>query len=172
MDSLIVAVGSYAVFIIPVVAALVWIQVPRTQKLALAAVGVLAIILAVVGIEIAAHIWTDTRPFVVDGHTPLIAHANDNGFPSDHTTFGAAIAAALLPWRRRIATVLLALAAGVGAARVAAHIHHIPDIIGGFLIGCAAAAIAIVVVRALLRSRGGLGIEAGRHRADAPARLP
>lgn len=162
MNSVIVAVASYAVFLVPLAAVVVWLQVPRTQKLALAGVGVLTIVLATVGIELAALVWTDPRPFVVDGHTPLLPHAADNGFPSDHTTFAAAIAAALLPWRRRLAAGLLIVAAVVGAARVAAHIHHVPDIIGGFLIGVAAAAVAIVAVRALLRNRGGLGVEAQR----------
>jgi undecaprenyl-diphosphatase len=163
VHSLIVAVASYAVFLVPVAAALVWCQVPRAQKIALAGVGVLAIVLAVVGIEIGAHLWTDPRPFVVDGRAPLIAHAADNGFPSDHTTFAAAIAAALLPWRRRLAAGLLLLAAAVGAARVAAHVHHVPDIAGGFLIGTVAAVLAILVVKALLRNRGGLGSRAERH---------
>ncbi|HET8595096.1 MAG TPA: phosphatase PAP2 family protein [Intrasporangium sp.] len=163
MHSLIVVVASYAVFLIPVAAALVWLQVPRPQKLALAGVGVLAIVFAVVGIEVAAHVWADPRPFVVDGRAPLLPHAADNGFPSDHTTFAAAIAAALLPWRRRLATGLLLLAAAVGAARVAAHVHHVPDVVGGFLIGTAAAVLAILVVRALLRNRGGLGLRAERH---------
>ena len=30
--------------------------------------------------------WVDPRPFVVDGRAPLVPHADDNGFPSDHTT--------------------------------------------------------------------------------------
>lgn len=167
MHSLIVVVASYAVFLVPVAAALVWWQVPRPQKLALAGVGVLTIVLAVVGIEVAAHLWTDPRPFVVDGQPPLIPHGADNGFPSDHTTFAAAIAAALLPWRRRLAAALLVLAAGVGAARVAAHVHHVPDVAGGFLIGAVAAAVAILAVRALLRNRGGL--DNGAEQLSTPA---
>jgi undecaprenyl-diphosphatase len=163
VHSLIVAVASYAVFLVPLAAALVWLQVPRPEKLALAGVGVLTIVLGLVGIEIGAHLWADPRPFVVDGQTPLIPHSADNGFPSDHTTFAAAIAAALLPWRRRLAAGLLVLAAAVGAARVAAHVHHVPDIIGGFLIGAVAAIVAILVVRMLLRNRGGLRVAAGRH---------
>lgn len=167
VHSLIVAVAKYAVFLIPIAAVLVWVQVPRTQKLALAAVGVLTIVLAVVGIEVAAHLWTDPRPFVVDGQAPLIPHAADNGFPSDHTTFGAAIAAALAPWRRRLAAALLVLAAAVGASRVAAHVHHVPDIIGGWLIGVAAAAVAIAIMRMVLRDRGGVGNQAERHTDSA-----
>lgn len=152
MHALIIAIASYAVYLIPLSAALVWWRVPRTEKTALAAVGVLTIVLALAGIWAAGHVWTDPRPFVVDGQAPLIPHAADNGFPSDHSTLAAAIAAALIPWRRRVATALLLLAVAVGAARVAAHVHHVPDILGGFLIGTIAAAIAVMTVR-LVRSR-------------------
>lgn len=149
MDPVVVAVASYAVFVIPVVAAWVWWRVPATEKVPLAAVGVLTLALAAAGIALAAMMWTDPRPFVVDGHAPLFTHAADNGFPSDHTTLGAAIAAAVIPWRRRIGALLLLLAALVGASRVAAHVHHVPDVIGGLLIGVLSAVIAVLVVRAV-----------------------
>lgn len=153
MHVLTIALATYAVYLIPLSAALLWWRVPRHDKLGLAAVGVLTIALALAGIGLAGYLWTDPRPFVVDGTTPLIPHAANNGFPSDHTTLAAAIAAALYPWRRRLATSLLLLALVVGAARVAAHVHHIPDIIGGLLIGIAAAALAVTTVRLATRSR-------------------
>ncbi len=156
VKELVVVVASYAVYVIPLAAVLVWWRVPRASKVPLAAVGVLTIVLAFVAITLAGLAWTDPRPFVVDGRTPVIPHGPDNGFPSDHTTLGAAIAAALLPWRRWLAGCLLVVAAGVGAARVAAHVHHVPDVVGGLLIGVACALLAIVVVRAaqsLLLSR-------------------
>jgi undecaprenyl-diphosphatase len=164
VTELVVVVASYAVYLIPLAAVLVWLWVPRTQKLPLAAVGVLTVALAVVAILLAGLAWTDPRPFVVDGRAPLIPHGPDNGFPSDHSTLGAAIAAALLPWRRWLAGGLLVLAAGVGVARVAAHVHHVPDIIGGLLIGTACAVLAILIVRAsqsLLATRA--------HRGTRPA---
>lgn len=163
MHSLVVAVGAYAVYAIPLAAALVWWRLPRAQKPVLAAVGVLTIGLALLGITAAAALWADPRPFAVDGHPPLIPHSADNGFPSDHTTLAAAIAAAIVPWRRRLGAVLLVLAAGVGAARVAAHVHHVPDVLGGFLIGVLAAIVASLAVRAALRHRGVLRNSDGRH---------
>jgi undecaprenyl-diphosphatase len=145
---LVVLVASYVVYVFPLAALWVWWRVPRPSKLPLASVGVLTIALAVLALALAGHAWTDPRPFAVDGQAPLIPHAADNGFPSDHTTLGAAIAAALLPWRRWLAGALLLVAAGVGAARVAAHVHHVPDVIGGWLIGVVCALLAILVVRA------------------------
>lgn len=148
MKELVVIVASYVIYVIPLAAVLAWWGIPRTSKLPLAAVGVLSVALAFVAIVVAGLVWTDPRPFVVDGQAPLIPHGPDNGFPSDHTTLGAAIAAALLPWRRWLAGCLLVVAAGVGAARVAAHVHHVPDVVSGLLIGIACALLAVLVVRA------------------------
>jgi undecaprenyl-diphosphatase len=165
----VVVIASYAAYLIPLAAAWAWWRSPRASKVPFAAVGALTIALAVLALALASLAWTDPRPFVVDGQTPLIPHAPDNGFPSDHTTLGAAIAAALLPWRRRLAGGLLLLAAGVGAARVAAHVHHVPDVVGGMLIGIACAALAILMVRA---AQSLLAARIQRQTGPAPAMQP
>lgn len=169
MREFVVVVASYAVYLIPLAAAWVWWRSPRSSKVPLAAVGALTIALAVLALALASLVWTDPRPFVVDGQTPLIPHAADNGFPSDHTTLGAAIAAALLPWRRWLAGGLLLLAAGVGAARVAAHVHHVPDVVGGLVIGIACAVLAILIVRAAASL---LSARMPRQTRPAPAMQP
>ena len=50
----------------------------------------MALVIMVVLIKVAAAIYTDPRPFVVDPSIePLFAHPADNGFPSDHTALAA-----------------------------------------------------------------------------------
>ncbi|WP_193314436.1 phosphatase PAP2 family protein [Georgenia ruanii] len=140
-------VAQWAVFVVPAGALLVWWRAGRRDKAALAVAAVVTLVLAGIGIELAALLWTDPRPFVVDGRTALVPHAADNGFPSDHTTLGAAVAAVVLAWRRRVGAALLVVAAAVGAARVAAHIHHVPDVLAGLAIGAACAGVGVVVAR-------------------------
>jgi undecaprenyl-diphosphatase len=81
-----------------------------------------------------------TRPFVAhhDIH-PLIHHAKDAGFPSDHTTGAFAIAVALLLRHRLSGAVALVLAVLVAISRVVVGAHYPTDVLGGAAIGTAVA---------------------------------
>lgn len=91
---------------------------------------VIMLILAYAFAKIGAHLYNDPRPFSQDHVKPLISHAADNGFPSDHALLAAAIVAAVLlispPW----AIPFAVLAFLVDWARVGAGIHHVADVIG------------------------------------------
>jgi undecaprenyl-diphosphatase len=88
---------------------------------------------------IARAIYNNPRPFVVENFTPLISHAADNGFPSDHVLLLAAIACMFKFFDRRIAFVLWIIALIVAAARVYAGVHHTADVIASAIISLAAA---------------------------------
>lgn len=109
---------------------------PAQKELALFAIpaGLFAYILGV----IANHLFYDPRPFVVGNFTPLIQHAADNGFPSDHTLLLAALAAVGMYWNRRLGIVLWAIALLVGVSRVYVGLHHPIDIAGSVIIAIAA----------------------------------
>jgi undecaprenyl-diphosphatase len=111
--------------------------------------GVLAVVLAV----IAGHLYYDPRPFVTHHLVPLIAHAADNGFPSDHALLTAFLAFTMLLYSKRTGVFLLVIALLVSWARVAAHIHNPRDIVGSFVI----AAVAVIVVQVIAR------VWRGRH---------
>jgi undecaprenyl-diphosphatase len=70
----------------------------------------------------------------VGNFIPLIPHAPDNGFPSDHTLFGTALAVIIFPFHKRLGTVLFILALLVGIARVYLGINHAIDILGSAVI--------------------------------------
>lgn len=143
MQTLSILVTDYGIYLIALVAGLVWLLADRPTKVSMAVAG--ALTLAIVGIllVISGAAWFDPRPFVVDGRPPLVPHGPDNGFPSDHTTMAAAIAGVVVAYRRRIGVALLVAAALVGASRVAVHVHHVPDVIGGFALGLLAAAVGV-----------------------------
>jgi membrane-associated phospholipid phosphatase len=84
----------------------------------------------------------------------LIAHAADNGFPSDHALMAASIVGAVALARLAWGLIVVPLAVLVEWARVGAGIHHPVDVIGsdvcvaiGFLL---AIAIAPAIARRLL----------------------
>ncbi len=148
MDSLIAAVAQYLLFLILAAAAVIWLFLPRPDKVGLAMQAVVSLVIAVVLVKLAGAIHTDPRPFVVDPSIkPLFAHPGDNGFPSDHTALAATVAPLVMTYRRSLGAVLLAASILVGAARMAAHVHHGQDIVAGVVIAVLAVGIAAATWR-------------------------
>lgn len=148
MDGVIVWVARYLIWVMCGGLALCWLVAERGMgRVQVALAAVLGLALTVALIAIAGHLHTDPRPFVQDpGLRPLIEHAADNGFPSDHASAAGLIAALALVRRRWFFGLLLgACAVAVSAARVAAHVHHVQDVVAGLLIGAFAAAVAVWV---------------------------
>lgn len=80
------------------------------------------------------HVFYDPRPFVMLHITPLISHAPDNGFPSDHALLTGTLAAIVTIFSIPTGIVLWTVAFLVGMARVLAQVHHTIDILGSFII--------------------------------------
>ena len=165
MNSVIVAVAQYLLFFILAAAAAIWLFLPRHDKVGLAVQAIVSLVIAILLIKVTAGLHTDPRPFVVDPSIrPLFAHPPDNGFPSDHTTLAATVAILVMIYRRGVGALLLVAAIVVGAARMAAHVHHGQDIVAGLLIAALAVGIAVATwrwVRPHLqrrRTRGSLGM--------------
>ena len=101
-----------------------------------------AILGLVVAVGIAAVLGViayEPRPFVAQHFTPLIAHAADSSFPSDHLSALGAITAAGWLSRRSAGVFAAGVSALVGGARVAAGVHYPIDVVAGFLLGVACA---------------------------------
>jgi len=63
-------------------AAVVWLYLPRPDKVGMAAQAIVALVIMVVLIKVAAAIYTDPRPFVVDPSIePLFALLLTTGSP-------------------------------------------------------------------------------------------
>lgn len=84
--------------------------------------------------QIASHMFYNLRPFVVEHIKPLIPHAANNGFPSDHTLLVIGIASILFVYNKRLGVFLFILGLLVGFARVYAKVHHPIDILGSVII--------------------------------------
>lgn len=147
MNAVVTAVAQGALFVVLGAALAAWVVSTPRIRLELVVGGLLAVVLVAIAVKGASLVWSDPRPFVVDGQPPLFAHPDDNGFPSDHTTVAAAVSGVVLAARRLWGVALLVVSALIGAARVAAHVHHVPDVVGGFLIGLVCAALAVALAR-------------------------
>jgi len=138
-NDIIIFLAKYLVFIIALIAGAYWLQLKNNKKPLLAAKIILAAILAMVVAKILGKFYYDTRPFVSAHIQPLVTHSADNGFPSEHTTLSMVIASVLYFYNRRLGYGLLVLTVLVGLGRIWAHVHSPIDILGGLVIGGAAA---------------------------------
>jgi undecaprenyl-diphosphatase len=156
MTTVVTLSATYLLYVVALGALLSWLRAPRADRLPFAVAGVVAAVAVGILVKVAGAVWTDPRPFVVDHVAPLINHGVDNGFPSDHTALAVAVSLVVLTRDRLIGGVLLVLSLALGAARVAALVHHVPDIAVGGLIGAVAAYAGVLAARhvpARLRSR-------------------
>jgi undecaprenyl-diphosphatase len=142
MHWLIKLVGGYFFLLSLLIVVVYLVTVSMKERLTLLGELALGGILALFFSTIASHLYYDTRPFVTEHVVPIIAHAADNGFPSDHTLLTAFLGFTMYLHSRVVGGVLLLIALLVGFARVAAHIHRPIDIVGSFVI--AALSVALV----------------------------
>jgi membrane-associated phospholipid phosphatase len=153
MTELIVLAAQDLLYLLVVVAGLVWLTLDRGGKLLLAAQAVVGLALVGLGIWLAGTLHADPRPFVHDpGSRPLFAHPADNGFPSDHSAAAGLLTALVFRYRRWVGVLVAAGAVLVAVARVAAHVHHGQDVVAGLLIGVLAGTVAMWLVEAAVRT--------------------
>ncbi len=113
---------------------------------------VLSMVLSfIIGNLILKNVFARVRPYDTISDLILLAEKPDDfSFPSGHTTFSFACAAALwltIPKKKRwIAGLLLILAALIGFSRLYLGVHYPTDVLAGAVLGCICAKIAQVVV--------------------------
>ena len=100
MDTLIIFIAKYLVFVSAAIAVFYFLKQPRQKQKEILIFAVVLLPLSYIVAKIVSHFYFDPRPFVVGHFTPLLPHAADNGFPSDHTLFGAAVAFAVFHFPR------------------------------------------------------------------------
>jgi membrane-associated phospholipid phosphatase len=171
MDSFIVAVAEYLLYVMVIAVALVWVfKEDRRGKLQLAGAAVLGLILVGIFMVIAGHVYDDPRPFMQDPSlNNMLHHAPGNGFPSDHS-FAAGLMTGIVALRHRLYGAILAVAAIlIAAARVAAHAHHVQDVVAGLLLGGLAAWLGTLLATWLI-TRFDLATRLGINRGTSAPR--
>jgi len=129
MDILIVFIAKYLIFVSAAIAVVFFLKQPREKKKEILTFAAMLLPVSYIVAKIAGYFYFSPRPFAVGNFTPLISHAADSGFPSDHTLLGAAIAMAIFHFNKKLGLFLFFLAIFVGLARVLAGVHHSMDIV-------------------------------------------
>jgi undecaprenyl-diphosphatase len=152
MDELIKICAKYLVVVPVLVSIYIFWKLDKKSRKQMILIGIGGAVLSLVLAKLSSHLYTDIRPQFKDGSIPLLAHGNDNGFPSDHTLLASFLALLAITYSKRTGYGLLAVALIIGWARVAAHIHHAVDIAGSLVITAVAYAIAVKLVNRYLES--------------------
>lgn len=134
MHLIVTLIAQYAIVIPAIAAAWTFWKLKKPQKLEFVFLLALSAVIAAVLVKIATTIHQDPRPFTYPGVMPYFSSSTDNGFPSDHTTFSAVIGFAVFYFKRKLGASLLALALLIGLCRVIGNVHHLQDIVGGFIL--------------------------------------
>lgn len=145
----IVLIAKDLIYVAALLTLWAWLRLPAAERLGFLVRFALAGILAVALSKGIAHFYYDTRPFVALQRAPLLPHAADNGFPSDHTTLTMLAALVTLPYSRRTGYLLVACSLLIGAARVASLVHSPIDIAGSVAIAAVSAGAVLALPRAL-----------------------
>lgn len=127
------------VIIAPVLLTWLWVRRPDPRRAGLLAVGV-GVLAGQCANLLLGMFWFEPRPFMAGiGHT-LLAHAADNGFPSDHSTLMFALGSGLILTgaARAAGVVVCLLGLGVAWARVYLGVHFPIDVLTGIAVGGAA----------------------------------
>lgn len=151
MDSVFSFLAEYFYLVIAALAAIYALIYYRRQLPGLVIAGGFIFVVVYALSKIATQLISDPRPFIETGIPALIPSATDNGFPSDHTLFLAAISATitLVNWKTGVGFWGLTLL--VGLARVYVRVHHLVDVVGSLVIVVLALALYLGV-KTLLES--------------------
>ncbi|MDP2585791.1 MAG: phosphatase PAP2 family protein [Candidatus Levybacteria bacterium] len=133
LDILMIFLAKYLYLFIVVIAVLFLIK-EKTRRKSILIFSAFVLPLTLIASQIAGKIYYNPRPFVVEHFAPLITHAANNGFPSDHSLVSFALASIVFLFNKKLGFVLFFLAFLVGLSRVYVGVHHPIDILGSFLI--------------------------------------
>lgn len=135
MDTLIILSAKYLILLVIFGLGVAWLLTKRQRKLHFIISTILAGVIAFTVARTLSYFIYSDRPFVVEEIKPLIDHAADNGFPSDHALFAGTLTAITFFYNKKVAMVMAVISIIIGTARVLAHVHSPIDIIGAFIVG-------------------------------------
>lgn len=147
MDQIFVFGAKYLIFILAALALYWFLRMTRDEQRKMAIFGCVSLPLTYIIGFVASLLYYNPRPFVTGGFTPLIAHVENNGFPSDHALAAFALAAVFFAFNKKRASMLFVLAAIVAFSRVIVGVHHYLDIEASLIFAIIGWYLAFPIVR-------------------------
>ena len=144
LDGLMRFAAVYLIFAVALVAIPLWLRTNGLRTCVSAALGAL---LAVAITAAIGTLWDRPRPFFAEHFTPIISHAADPSFPSDHLAALGAVTICVWFTSRRLGITVGVIALVVAFARVYVGVHYPSDVAGGLAIGAAVGALVVLTLR-------------------------
>lgn len=151
LNVLAIVFAKYVYIVVIGIAVLYGLFQPRPTQKKMIILAVICLPVIYIVAKIGSHVFYDPRPFVAHHIKPLIPHAPDNGFPSDHELITAAFASVLFVFSKKWGIIAGVLAVLVGASRVYAQIHSPIDILGSIVISILVVWIVVICLKRFTR---------------------
>ena len=148
---LVIFFAKYVYLVVIAIVVIYGLLQPRPVQKKMLLLTIICLPLIYIFAKIGSHFFYDTRPFVTHHIKPLIPHAPDNGFPSDHTLISAAFASVLFVFNKKWGIVAGVLAVLVGVSRVYAQIHSPIDILGSIVISIVVVGVVVIYLKRFTR---------------------
>lgn len=130
MNALIVFAARYLFLLSTIIFGWFFIKLDVQTRKEFGMFAILASLFSYITARLLSALYYDPRPFVITHIQPLIPHAADNGFPSDHTLLTMVIAVVVFTYNRKLGLLLGVVSIIVGISRVLAGVHNPIDILG------------------------------------------
>jgi undecaprenyl-diphosphatase len=144
---LIIFFAKYLVYLLVALSLIYFFLQNKTLKKKIVWLVAFTLPTAFVIAKILSHFYYDTRPFVAGHFIPLISHAADNGFPSDHALLSFSLAFVVFVFNKKWGTTFFLMGIIIGASRIYSGIHSPIDIIGSFLISAVVSLLYCLVLK-------------------------
>lgn len=134
INTVMIILAKYFYLSIPVVYFIYFLTDKRNTKKQITIFSLITLLFSFLAAKTAGFLFYNPRPFVVNHFTPLITHASNNGFPSDHALLSFALAFLVFVFNRKLGLILVVFGIIVGFARIYTGVHSIVDVLGSFII--------------------------------------
>ncbi len=143
---LFIFLAKYVIYILIFVSVYYFLIQPPQEKRKLFIFGGITTIISGVIAVTAGKLFYNPRPFVVDHFVPLLFHAPNNGFPSDHVLLASTVAVLFLINSRKLSLFFWILTFLIACGRVLVGIHHTVDVLGSMAIAIVSGCIAYMIM--------------------------
>lgn len=147
IDVFIIFSSKYLIYLLVVLYLIYLFPKSNSVKKRIISLSLFSLPAAFIVSRILSNFYYSTRPFVEQNFTPLISHAADNGFPSDHALLSFALASIVFASSKKWGVIFFILGIGIGLSRILAGIHSPLDILGSFFIGAGVVFICYKIIK-------------------------
>lgn len=137
VDLIMVFLSKYVMFLFPLITIIIYFLGLKNNNLQFRKNAISTLVFTIINLCLSlmiGGIYHEDRPFVNNKVNLLYPHAENSGFPSDHSILTMSIALGLRKQNRVLSKILVLLSIAIGVSRVYVGHHYPLDVIGAYII--------------------------------------